>query len=305
MSLLVAVAATLAERIKINQLAREYRDGRVMWIKRRRRTAPLVLAAANLFFRIADARIRAIEDRPRWQRWEVDCFLKLHGDQFLAWSEGTCAVAAEAMPGFSLAHELDAGRLTPTQAAAAGRELRRAHEIPSGAFEGEWSHGDPHTGNFVYDPHEDRARLIDFEVIHAKFLPASARQADDLLIFLQDVLGRIEASHWLEVACAFLDAYDREEIITCLPAQLALPRGIPRLWWAVRTSYLPVTKVAARLDSLKAAIVARRSLATVPLSCLPEVKEFLYPHPPAIADSNLAKKEPASQVTRMPAHKLS
>lgn len=263
MSPLVAAAALLAERIKINQLTRESRDGRLIWIKRRRRSAPPVLAAANLFFQLAGAKVRAIEHAPRWQRWEVDCFRELHGDSFGAWCEGSGAVAAEAMPGFPLARELDAGRLTPVQAAAAGRELRRAHEAHCHAFGGAWSHGDPHTGNFVYDPREGRARLIDFEVMHHAWLPAAARQADDLLIFLQDVIGRIHPRQWLPVACAFLDGYDREEIIVRLRAQLTLPRGIPRLWWAVRTSYLPTPEIVRRLDSLSAEIAARGAFAAV------------------------------------------
>jgi hypothetical protein len=261
MSPLVASASAFAERIRINQLTRELRDGRVMWIKRRRRTAPPVLAAANLFFWLAGARVRAIEHAPRWQRWEVDCFRELHGDCFQAWPEGACAVAAEAMPGFPLARELDAGRLTPVQAAAAGRELRRAHEARCAAFGGAWSHGDPHTGNFVYDPDDDRARLIDFEVMHHTTLSADDRQTDDLLIFLQDVIGRIDPQQWLPVASAFLDGYDRAAIIARLPAQLALPRGLPRLWWAIRTSYLPTPEIERRLDSLSAAIASRDAFA--------------------------------------------
>lgn len=263
MSPLVAAAAAFAERIKINELTREWRDGRLMWIKRRRRIAPPVLAAANLFFRLAGARVRAIEHAARWQQWEVECFHELHGDHFEAWSEGVCAVVAEAMPGFPLARELDAGRLTPACAAAAGRELRRAHETPAAGFGGAWSHGDPHTGNFVYDPHEDRARLIDFELMHDPAWSADARQTDDLLIFLQDVLGRVVPGEWLPIASAFLDGYDREEITARLPARLQLPCGIPRLWWAIRTSYLPAPEIERRLDSLRAIITSRTALTAV------------------------------------------
>lgn len=284
MSPLVAASAFLAERIKINELAREWREGRIMWIKRRRRTAPLVLAAANFFFRLAGARVRAIAHAPLWQRWEVECFRELHGDQFKASPDGASAIAAEAMPGYPLARELDAGRLTQKQAMAAGRELRRAHEITSAAFGGEWSHGDPHTGNFVYDPDEDRARLIDFEVIHDAALSAEDRHADDLLIFLQDLLGRIQADDWLPVACAFLDGYDREEIIARLPAQLALPRGIARLWWAVRTSYLPAPETTHRLAGLSASIRAR-SASGAPLAAT-SLELHGVPLPPSIAHTS-------------------
>jgi hypothetical protein len=53
-------------------------------------------------------------------------------------------------------------------------------------------HGDPHMDNVIYDHATDRALLIDFEVIHDKSVPAGARHADDLLVFLQDLMGRVE-----------------------------------------------------------------------------------------------------------------
>lgn len=263
MSFLVAAAVAMAERIKINQTRRECRAERMVWIKRRRSSAPPVLALANLFFRLADARVIALRDAGQWQRWEMGCWRALHGDEFGAWAEGANAVAAEEMPGISLAHELDAGRLTSAQARAAGRELRRAHRVPSAAFRGAWSHGDPHTGNFLYDEKVDRARLIDFEVMHHRELPAAVRHADDLLIFLQDIVGRIEDDRWLPVASAFLDGYDCERTIRHLAPQLDLPRGIARVWWAVRTSYLPSPDLARRLAALRA-VIGERTKAPEP-----------------------------------------
>ena len=231
-----------------------------MWIKRRRRTAPPVLAAANLFW-LAGARVRAIEHAPRWQRWRwiasASCTATVSKR-----GRKACAVAAEVMRlGFPLAHELDAGRLTPVQAAAAGRELRRAHEARCAAFGGAWSHGDPHTGNFVYDPDEGPCAADRLRSHAPTTLSADDRQTDDLLIFLQDVIGRIDPQQWLPVASAFLDGYDRAEIIARLPAQLVLPRGLPRLWWAIRTSYLPTPEIERRLDSLSAAIASRDAFA--------------------------------------------
>ena len=37
-------------------------------------------------------------------------------------------------------------------------------------------HGDPHAGNFMYDAESNRARLIDFEVMHHLSLPADERR---------------------------------------------------------------------------------------------------------------------------------
>jgi len=254
MSLLFAAASCLAERIKINAITRETREGRLLFVKRRRRSARLTLACANHFFRVAGNPIRALAGLPEWQRWEVECFRRLHGDPFHISTRGRRSVAAEALPGIPLSLALERRSLTAAMTAAAGRELRRSHETHCETFPDHWSHGDPHTGNFLYDPATDRARLIDFEVMHDPALPAVARRADDLLVFLQDLAGRVSRSEWLPLACAFLDAYGHRETIAHLSPRLVIPRGIARLWWAIRTSYLPGAELAHRLELLREAL---------------------------------------------------
>lgn len=250
----LAIAAFFAERIKVNAITREIREGRPVWVKCRRASARLTLAGANRFFRLAGNPVQTITDLGTWQRWEVDCFRRLHGDEFRAFAEGDRTVVADAIPGASLSHHLDQGSLTPEMVAAAARELRRAHATESAEFRDGWSHGDPHAGNFLYDAAQDRARLIDFEVKHDSELPAAERHADDLLVFLQDVVGRVPAEAWLPLSLAFLDGYGRAEITARLVPRLFLPRGIGRLWWAVRTTYLPAPDLVARLECLRDAI---------------------------------------------------
>jgi hypothetical protein len=251
MSPLLTAASCLAERIKVNTMRRETRDGRPFWIKRRRRSALFTLACANQFFRLADNPVRALASPPEWQRWEVKCFHRLHGDEFRAFAAGTHGVAAEELPGTPLALHLDRHTLTPPMVAAAARELRRAHEMTCPELPGGWTHGDPHTGNFLHDDDTGRARLIDFEVMHDPAVPAAERRADDLLVFLQDLVGRATREQWLPLASAFLEGYDDDETIARLLPRLILPRGIPRLWWAVRTSYLPGAELAHRLELLR------------------------------------------------------
>ena len=255
MNPVLATAACFAERVKVNSITCETRAGRRLWIKHRRRSASLTLAVANRFFRVAGNPVQALTDLPAWQRWEVDCFQQMHGAHFRAFAEGPRAVAAEEVPGVSLAHQLDQARLTPAMTAAAARELRRGHAMPCAAFGAEWSHGDPHAGNFLYDEAEDCARLIDFEVMHDPALPAPERHADDLLVFLQDVVGRVSAEAWPRLATAFLEAYDRPAVVARLVPRLVLPRGIPRLWWAVRTTYLPGAELSRRLELLRDTLV--------------------------------------------------
>jgi len=254
MSHFLTAAGSLVDRIKINALSREIRDGRTMWIKRRHRMAGPILACANAFFRVAGNPVRALNDFGAWQRWEVECFVALHGDRFRAGADGPRAVAAEEVPGVNLSHHLRAGTLTPAMLAAAAVEMRRAHARPCAHFGAAWSHGDPHAGNFVYEEAGHRARLIDFEVQHHAALSADERHADDLLVFLQDLLGRIAPERWLPSARAFLAAYARPEIVARLRGRLVAPRGIARVWWAVRTTYLAPAELARRLAELRASL---------------------------------------------------
>jgi hypothetical protein len=251
MSRILSAAGALVDRIKINAISRERRDGRTLWIKRRRWTARPTMACANHFFRLAGNPIHALDNLVTWQHWEVDCFLRLHGGQYLAFADGTCAVAAEEVPGQSLSHHLHTGTLTPRMLEAAARELRRAHAAECATFRSLWSHGDPHAGNFVYDPVSDRARLIDFEVMHDPTIRAEERHADDLLVLLQDMLGRVAAEEWLPNAHAFLAAYARPEIVARLREKLVMPRGLPRVWWAVRTTYLNSAELERRIIALR------------------------------------------------------
>lgn len=236
----------------------------MFWIKRRRATAAGIIAGANVFFRLAHAPVRAIADVAKWQRWEIDCFARLHGDGFRAFESGPAAVAAEELPGVNLTVFLDDGTITPAMSAAAGRELRRAHECGCAEFSGPWSHGDPHAGNFIFEEAHQRARLIDFEVMHARELPAIERHADDLLVFLQDLVGRIRVDLWLPCALAFLSAYGRAEVRSVLLEKLSAPRGCARIWWIVRTNYLRPAELTRRLEALRGQLQSAAFSAALP-----------------------------------------
>jgi hypothetical protein len=251
MSRLLSAAGALVDCIKVNAISRETRAGRVVWIKRRRRSAAPILACANRFFRLAGNPVRALGDLAEWQRWEVECFERLHGGSFRAFAEGNRGVGADEMPGINLTDPLDTGTIEPRMCAAAGRELRRAHATPCPVLAGGWSHGDPHLGNFLYDAATDRARLIDFEVMHHAELEADARHADDLLVVLQDLVGRVSQERWLPNAHALLAGYDRPAIAARLRMLLTVPRGVPRVWWMVRTTYLAAAVLHDRLEALR------------------------------------------------------
>ena len=171
----------------------------------------------------------------------------------------------DVLPGASLAEHLAGGTLQPAHLAAAGAELRRAHGVRCEHHRGGWSHGDPHTGNFIFDNAAGRARLVDFEVRHLRGLPECERHADDLLVMLQDVCGRCTEVAWLPLAVAFLDGYGRPEIAARLSERLHVPRemGIPRVWWAVRTTWMPRAELERRLAALRDAFFRSRRHAEV------------------------------------------
>jgi hypothetical protein len=256
MSLLLTRAGKLIDRIKINSVTRIIHRGEVRWLKQRRPLARLIIPLANAFFRIARNPVVILGDAAEWQAWECECLRLLHDSAFAAEALGGDGLLLDEIPGRSLSHHLDQQTVTPQMFAAAARELRRVHEISSDRFGGPWSHGDPHTGNLIFEPEEGIVRLMDFEVRHLSALTARQRHTDDLLVFLQDTLGRLPRDRWLDLAEAFVRAYARPEITEHLIERLAEPRGVAKLWWAVRTTYLHPTELSLRLSALRRQLAA-------------------------------------------------
>ena len=246
-----------------------------MWVKRRRAGSELVAAVANLFFWLGSSPIRVWINTEKWQRWELGCFHLLHDHTVEAFAEGSRTVCEDEVPGKSLLEHVNRGTLEPHMLEAAARELRRVHEFSCEELGDRWSHGDPHLDNAIYDQVAGRARLIDFEVIHDKSLPAVVRHADDLLVFLQDLMGRVEPKQWLPFAVCFIDAYDRPEVVAELRKRLFVPGGVAGLWWTLRTHYLERDEVVRRVDVLREALgepvhasgsLSRNQVDAVPIS---------------------------------------
>lgn len=253
MALPFASARSWVDGIHLNRSIRAERRGREVLLKRRRRIAGAVVRFANFFFRCARNPVEAIARGADWRAWEQEWFRRLHGPDFSAGTERDGTLWMDVLPGVSLAEHLAGGTLQPAHLAAAGAELRRAHGVQCEHHGGGWSHGDSHTGNFIFDHATGRARLVDFEVRHLRCLPESERHADDLLVMLQDVCGRSTEDAWLPLAVAFLDGYGCPEIAARLAERLRVPRGmgIPRVWWAVRTTWMPRPELERRMAALR------------------------------------------------------
>ncbi len=248
-------AGSAIDAIRINAISREVRDGRALLVKRRRLVSAPLARTANLFFRAARHPVFVWSDARQWQRWEVGSFNLLHAKQFCAFPAGPRTVCADILPGLSLAEHFVRGTFELPMLDAAGCELRRAHNFHSGFFGGPWSHGDPNLANFLYSTQDKHARLIDFEVVHQPQLPAMTRHVEDLLSFLQDLLGCAPKGAWLPSAQRFLDAYGCEKRLRdALRDRLLLPRGIPLIWWWIRTNYVPPSSIRCRLEHLRDAL---------------------------------------------------
>lgn len=251
---LADVASRLVEAIAINSVWEKKRGDRTVVVKRRNLHSEQLADLTNLYFRVANIPIRFWSKLHEWRRWEVDCFEMLNGDCFQAHASGRRRVA-EKLPGESLWEHLNRGTLTEQMLRSAALEFRRAHQFWSDEFRGRWSHGDASITNVIYDPKTNRARFIDFEIYHDKSLPAAARQADDLLVFLLDLVGTVPTRQWLPFATTFLEAYGDREVIAQLRSQLDLPGGLAWIWWGVRTNFTNPAKVKGRLTNLSRAIL--------------------------------------------------
>lgn len=254
---LVEAAASAIDSIKVNGVSTEHRRGRPLRVKRRRLGSEQITTVANIFFRLAKAPIRVWSDPAEWQRWEIECFHLLNGDRFRAFADGPRTVCTDQLPGKNLRKLAAAGHLDRKALEAAAREVCRAHRLHSDRLGGPWSHGDLHMGNVLYDAKTDRAQLIDFEVRHHRSYSAVARQSDDILVFLLDLAGRVGAREWLPCALCFLETCARPRVMARLPSLLVVPRGVPGLWWKIRSNYLPRRTLVRRIKALKRALEAR------------------------------------------------
>src|SRR5438874_3879718 len=255
---LANVATRLVEAIAINSISEKARRGRTLVVKRRNIHSEQLADLTNLYFRMADIPIRFWSKVQDWQRWEIGCFEMLNGDRFHAYASGSRTVIADKLPGESLWDHLNRGTLTRQMLVAAATEFRRAHKFWSDEFRGRWSHGDGTSQNVIYDPSSNRARLIDFEIVHEKSLSRAARQADDLLVFLLDMVGTVPSRQWLPFSITFLETYGDGEVIAQLRKQLDLPGGLTWIWWGVRTNFTNPAKVKQRLAKLRRAIAQQK-----------------------------------------------
>jgi len=257
-------ATSFVESLKINSIREKVRRDRRVVIKRRNVYGERAADLINFYFRAADIPIRYLSDLREWRRWEARCFQMFNGDRFHAKVRDSRTVTLDKLPGDNLWDHMNRGTLTPGMLKAAGSEYRRAHHFKNEDFGSGWSHGDASMTNVIYNEKTGRARLIDFEIRHEKSLPATARHADDLLVFLLDLAGRVSSRQWIRFAICFLRAYGDDAVMRELKKRLVVPTGAALIWWNVRTNFTGSATVNRRFQALRRAIgqlERQRSLA--------------------------------------------
>ena len=255
---LATIARKFIEAIAINSISEKAMRHDTVVVKHRNFHSGQLTDLTNLYFRVAGIPIRFWSKIEDWQRWEVDCFEMLNGDSFRACASGPRTVIVDKLPGESLWQHVKRGTLTLQMLRAAAIELRRAHQFWSREFCGGWSHGDASVTNVIYDAKTDRARMIDFEIYHGKSLSAATRQADDLLVFLLDLIGTVPDRQWLAFSTTFLEAYGDREVIAKLEQRLDLSGCLAWIWWRVRTNFTNPSNVKLRLAALSRTIANLR-----------------------------------------------
>lgn len=241
----------LISLVRVNEVAMLGLDGQTFWLKKRRRGYRFIIKVGNIFLTWSRSNIIMFAHPQHWQDWELHSYRLLYGNYFVAQANGNRAILLEEIPGQSLRQYLSEDLLTPAIIQAAAHEFRHVHQLICPRLQIPWSHGDPHLGNVLYDYHSNRAWLIDFETRHNLTLRAADRYADDLLVFLLDLLGHDQSENWLPLSLHFLKAYNQPELWPILRQRLVKPRGLELILWKARTEHLATGRLYHRVDTLR------------------------------------------------------
>jgi hypothetical protein len=242
--------ARLMSGVRVNRV-QQMDDGVVSVIaKRRHYYGSVVILLGNGFLTLAQSGVRMFVRTRDWARWEQHCVRLLYPGFSQVLAEGSGSVRLPVMPGTSLRRMLEQGEARGDAFVAAARELRRAHQLQCGFFGAGWSHGDLHLDNVLYDLQTDRAFLIDFDTRHQRGIDEHRRQADDLKVFLLELIAT-PGNHWRPLASAFLCEYGEANVLRELGGQLAVPRGFAKILWYTRTGGLNHREIAPRLRILE------------------------------------------------------
>jgi hypothetical protein len=259
MEQLQQTAGRLLNRVRVNDVQADVREGVPVFVKRRRPGAQVVIWFANRFLALARNGSCMFLRAHEWTAWEVHCAQLLYPGRPGARVESASAVILPKVDGTSVRAMLRRDdRDVKMAMVLAARELRRVHGITCSRYRAEWSHGDLHLDNILCDVAGERATLIDFDIRHEFGVSAPARQCDDLMAVLLELIG-LPDDRWGAWAAAFIEEYRRPAVLQALVRQLVVPRGFARLLWYIRTNGASMKQIEPRLEGLRQIIHAVQS----------------------------------------------
>ena len=243
--------AWLMNRVRVNHVEEGVRDGRPVFVKRRRAGAPIIVWFANRFMALAHSGSWMFVRAHEWIDWELHCARLLYPERPDVTVGAGHAVIIPKVWGISLRALLrrNDGEATPAVILAA-REVRRVHQIHCSYFNGAWSHGDLHLDNIICDSNTERAVLIDFDTRHQPWISHTQRHGDDLKVLLLELIG-LSSDTWRPLATAFIEEYRERSVLSELDRQLSVPRGFGRLLWYARTQSASTRRMEPRLQALR------------------------------------------------------
>lgn len=247
----IARTGNTIDRIRINIVSADLLNGREVWVKKRTFMSRLLVPVANAFFSLAGNPVEVFATSPEWQNYELATFRLLNGDTHGGGILSENSIYTVALPGQDLTQLLRTNRLNARVMALVGAAFCRMHRTLQPANGELFSHGDPHLGNVVYEHATESVGWLDFETVHRSGMEPVARHADDLLVFLLDLVGRSGDEQWTMLSPAFLNGYPDASVVAELRKRLHPPNGLGAIWWAVRTSYLPSKILRKRIEWLR------------------------------------------------------
>jgi hypothetical protein len=242
--------ASLMSRVRVNQIRRSKRGDVAVIVKRRRFGGSVIVWFGNLFLTLTGSQIRMFPATQLWIAWEIHCAELLYPDRARVTTGASHSVIMPQLNGVSLRQLLRSAPGHPKACIAAARELRRVHQIFCREFEGQWSHGDFHAGNVLYDELTDQVTLIDFDTRHEFSARQTWRHADDLSTMLLEFLT-LPDDTWIQAASVFLQEYADIAVLDELARQLFIPTGFAKVLWLTRTGGHSSPQIQPRLATLK------------------------------------------------------
>jgi serine/threonine protein kinase len=247
------ITAHLMNHVRVNSIQLQIRNGLPMYVKKRRFGVSFVVWCGNRFLSLANSGLQMFVQANEWTQWELHCAQLLYPDRAVPIIDPPGTLVMPEVRGVSLRAMLNADKLEPKVAQVAAREIRRAHQIQCPIYRGMWSHGDMHLDNILYNTEKNQVTLIDFDTGHDVGLDEVKRHADDLNVFLLELVSK-SPPRWKEIAFCVLQEYGDIDVLTELSKQLVVPRGIARILWYTRTSSCPLSLIETRLQCLSGMI---------------------------------------------------